>query len=91
MAQSKSSSEWQALVAQFEETGHSVAVFCRDQELIYSQFLYWVRKLDKTKTKMIPVKVASAETSLAIIELGHGRQLKIVSLDGLRFILNNLV
>ena len=90
MAQSKSPNEWQTLVSQFQEAGCSVAEFCRDQNLIYSQFLYWVRKLEKAKAKMIPVEVASTEACLAMLELGHGRQLKITSLDGLRFILNDL-
>ena len=37
--------KWRDLVSEQEQSGQSVAAFCRDRELARSQFIYWKRRL----------------------------------------------
>ena len=37
--------KWRDLVSEQEQSGQSVAAFCRDRELAGSQFIYWKRRL----------------------------------------------
>ncbi len=37
--------KWRDLISEQEQSGQSVAAFCRDRELAGSQFTYWERRL----------------------------------------------
>jgi hypothetical protein len=37
--------KWRDLVSEQEQSGQSVAAFCRDRELAGSQFIYWKKRL----------------------------------------------
>ena len=37
--------KWRDLVSEQEQSGQSVAAFCRDRELVQSKFIYWKRRV----------------------------------------------
>lgn len=63
MAEEKT--DWSARISSWRNSGKSIAAWCRDNEIGYDQFLYWLNKLERpTKLKkkngnFVALKVAS--------------------------------
>ncbi len=91
MAESKSIDQWQELVKSCNESGKSKAAFCRANALNYHQFLYWCTKFNKKTNPFIPVRLSNANEPLAIIRLGHGSTLEVVSREALNHIISSLM
>ena len=91
MAESKSIDQWQEWVKSCNESGQSKAAFCRANALNYHQFLYWCTKFNKKINPLIPVRLSYANEPLAIIRLGNGSTLEVVSRDALNHIISSLM
>jgi hypothetical protein len=51
--------KWLDLVSEQEQSGQSVAAFCRDRELTRSQFIYWQRRLQEAgRAPFVEVQLA---------------------------------
>jgi transposase-like protein len=51
--------KWRGLVAEQEQSGKSVAAFCRDRELAQSQLIYWKRRVRETaRASFVEVQMA---------------------------------
>jgi hypothetical protein len=54
--------KWRSLVSEQEESGQSVAAFCRSREIPKSQFYFWKRRLQQAaRPPFVEVRVARAE------------------------------
>ena len=42
---------WIEKIRQCQESGKSMAVWCREQEIVYSTFFYWQKKLTRAPSK----------------------------------------
>ena len=91
MVESKSINQWQELVQSCNESGQSKAAFCRANSLNYYQFLYWCTKFNKKNHPLIPVRITNANEPLAIIRLGNGSMLEVVSRKVLNHIIGSLM
>ena len=91
MTESKSIDQWQGLVKSCYESGQSKAAFCRANALNYHQFLYWCTKFNKKNNPLIPVRLSNANEPLAIIQLGNGTTLEVVSREALNHITSSLM
>ena len=91
MAESKSIGEWEELVKSCNESGKSKAAFCRANSLNYHQFLYWCTKFNKKTHPLIPVRITNANEPLAIIRLGNGSTLEVISREALNHIISSLM
>ena len=78
--------KWRSLISEQEESGQSVAAFCRTQELRESQFYYWKKRLGEVATpRFVEVQVAKphrrhfpcALASTIEVRLGNGRSLMV--------------
>ena len=78
--------KWQSLVSEQQESGQSVAAFCRARELHPSQFYYWNKRLrEAASPQFVEVRVAkpplsqrdwcSAQGSAIEVRLSNGRSL----------------
>jgi len=74
--------KWRSLVSEQQESGQSVAAFCRARELPRSQIYYWKRRLREAATEpFVEVQVAqphlmekpSARGSAIEVRLSNGR------------------
>jgi ATP-dependent helicase YprA (DUF1998 family) len=51
--------KWRDLVTEQEQSGQSVAAFCRDRELAQSQLIYWKRRVrEAAKAPFVEVQLA---------------------------------
>jgi transposase-like protein len=51
--------KWRVLIAEQEQSGQSVAAFCRNRELARSQLIYWKRRLRETaRASFVEVQMA---------------------------------
>jgi hypothetical protein len=56
--------KWQSLVSEQQESGQSMAAFCRARELHKSQFYYWKMRLREAATpEFVEVRVAKPHLS----------------------------
>ena len=80
--------KWRSLISEQEESGQTVAAFCRMQELRESQFYYWKKRLGEVATPpFVEVQVAKphlrprhsacALASTIEVRLGNGRSLMV--------------
>ena len=83
ISKSLSKSEWENWCKAFGESHQKKLVFCRTHDLNYHQFLHWFEKLNKSPTKLIPVKMASSKQPLALLRLSNGRSLEVISQETL--------
>jgi hypothetical protein len=78
--------KWRSLVSEQEESGQSIAAFCRAREVRESQFHYWKKRLREVATSpFVEVQVAkphlrprysrSALGSTIEVRLNNGRSL----------------
>jgi transposase-like protein len=68
--------KWRDLVAEQEQSGQSVAAFCRDRELAESQLIYWKRRVrEAAKARFVEVQLAQpgAEPRVKARALGGSR------------------
>lgn len=83
---------WQDHVKAFNKTGLSKKQYSKKHHLVYSQFVYWSRKIDSdTSEGFIPVTITpkannspvlnSNSASLSVIEFPSGARLVIQSPD----------
>ena len=91
MAESKSINQWQELVKSCNESGKSKSALNPANALNYHQFLYWCTKFNKKTNSLIPVKLTNANEPLAIIRLGNGNMLEVVSREALNHIISSLM
>ena len=91
MAESKSTDEWQELVKSCNKSGKRKAAFCRANSLNYHQFLYWCTTFNKKTHPLIPVRITNANEPLAIIRLGNGSTLEVISREALNHIISSLM
>ncbi len=89
MAESKSIGEWEELVKSCNESGKSKAAFCRANSLNYHQFLYGYTTFNKKTHQVIPLSLTNANEPLAIIRLGNGSTLEVVSRGALNHIISS--
>ena len=86
MIQPKKQVKWRSLVSEQEESGRSVAAFCRAREVSESLFYYWKKRLQETAMpQFVEVQVAKpplrsrhsrrALGSTIEVRLGNGRSL----------------
>jgi hypothetical protein len=81
--------KWRSLVSELEQSGQSVAAFCRARELPRSQVYYWKRRLREavTEPSFVEVQVAqphlsqrhSAMGSAIEVRLSNGRSLVVAA------------
>ena len=91
MAESKSIGEWEELVKSCNESGKSKAALSPANSLNYHQFLYGCTKFNKKIHSLIPVRITNANEPLAIIRLGNGSTLEVVSRKALNHIIGPLM
>ena len=91
MAESKSIDQWQELVKPCNESGQSKAALSPANSLNYRQFLYGCRNFNKKTYPLIPVRITNANEPLAIIRLGNGSTLEVISREALNHIISSLM
>ena len=91
MAEIKSIGEWQELVKSCNESGKNKAALSPANALNYHQFLYWCTKFNKKTHSLIPVRITNANEPLAIIRLGNGSTLEVISREALNHIIGPLM
>jgi hypothetical protein len=78
--------KWRSLVSEQEESGQSIATFCRTRELCKRQFYYWRKRLratppfvevQVTKPQVRPRHGDSAPGSTIEVRLSNGRSLMV--------------
>ena len=74
--------KWRSLLAEQEESGQSVAAFCRSRELRESQFYYWKKRLPGATPQFVEVQVAKPHVRSALgamieVRLSNGRSLMV--------------
>lgn len=76
-------------------SGLSRAQYCRNTQVNYARFCYWVEKISCQDSSFIPVKlsnspIAVSPTLLCILELHNNRPLKIYDFSALSVILEKM-
>ncbi|MGJ3495507.1 IS66 family insertion sequence element accessory protein TnpA [Piscirickettsia salmonis] len=78
---------WQPIIKQYEHSGiKSKREFCRQSNVHYDNFLYWLRKLTKQpdkKSGLIPVSLGSSLAGHCVLDLAGGHRLTLQSKDAL--------
>jgi len=88
MIQPTKQAKWQSLVSEQEESGQSIAAFCRTRELHESLFYYWKKRLQQAATpafvevqgakpRLRPRHSPLALESTIEVRLGNGRSLMV--------------
>jgi transposase-like protein len=79
--------KWRDLVAEQEQSGLSVAAFCRDRELAQSQLTYWKRRVrEAAKAAFVEVQLAEPRvharalgSTTIEVRLKNGRSLMVAA------------
>jgi len=79
--------KWRDLVAEQEQSGLSVAAFCRDRELAQSQLTYWKRRVrEAAKAPFVEVELAEPRvqawalgSTTIEVRLKNGRSLMVAA------------
>jgi hypothetical protein len=70
--------KWQSLISEQEESGQSVAAFCRARELHESQFHYWKKRLrEAARPEFVEVQVAKPHLSSRHFRSGMGSAIEV--------------
>jgi len=56
---------WKEHIAKQKESGLPVTVYCRQQQLNYDRFYYWVRKEKRPTPRLIPIELKSTDADNA--------------------------
>lgn len=59
----RSTEQWQSLVDQWRQSGHSAKQFCKEQGLGYASFCQWKRRLAQSDEKATADEASSPEPS----------------------------
>lgn len=89
---------WQEQLTKLKESGLSRSQYCRENEINYDRFGYWIKRLAHSSSEpssFVPVKLSASsepatQTTLCTIELKN-HYLKIHELSALSFILDRLI
>ena len=54
---------WKEHIAKQKESGLSATVYCRQHQLNYDRFYYWVRKKKRSATRLIPIELKSTDAN----------------------------
>jgi len=78
---------WYPHVESCKRAGVSGANYCREHNLVCSQFLYWRSKYNNSQNDFIGVKVSKRNAEcLCSLELAYGRKLMIHDIECLRML-----
>ena len=85
---------WQQQIEKLKTSGLSRSQYCRENNLNYDRFGYWLKRLSPVTSEFIPVKLQTSEATaldatLCTIEL-RGYVLKIHDLSALSLMLERL-
>jgi len=85
---------WERQLEQLTASGLSRSQYCRENNINYDRFGYWLKKLSPVVSKFVPVKLQAPElalphSALCTLEL-RGHILKIHDLSALSFVLERL-
>jgi len=79
--------KWKAHIEACEKGGNNKRAYAEEHDLVYSQLLYWTRKLEEEPSKeFVPVKIKpeekpkpklNAAESLGVLEFPNGARLVI--------------
>jgi len=69
--------EMRAIVRRWEASGLSMKAFAEDEDIAYSTFLYWRRRLDEEEADLVPVSVVADAAA------DDGRHIEIRTPEGL--------
>ena len=85
------SNQWQHQIKAWQRSGQSKHSYCRDNDLSYSQFLYWSNKKPKLRlasvvsnSELLPVSIKADEPvtdCLGVVEFPNGTKLHIHSTE----------
>lgn len=53
---------WKEHIAKQKESGLPVTVYCRQHQLNYDRFYYWIRKEKRPVARLIPIELKSTDT-----------------------------
>jgi hypothetical protein len=85
---------WENQLGKLKASGLSRSQYCRDNDINYDRFGYWIKRLSTASSEFIPVKVSMPDeaipnATLCTIEL-CGHIIKIHDLSVLSFLLERL-
>ena len=87
----ESNAFWQQHLDHFSTSGLSRSSYCKENSVNYDRFGYWLKKLNKTSTTLVPVKIQAAQQESSLATLAtlewRGSLLKIHDLSALSFII----
>ena len=74
--------EWQELISKQEESGKSIASFCREVGVGHKRFYYWRHRIQEPQRGFLEVKVSdgaelAAEDNWCEVVLANGRRLRV--------------
>ena len=61
MTQSKKHQNWTAIISNQQESGLSVPNFCKENDISYANFHYWLKKLQQTDVEQIAHQVVMSD------------------------------
>ena len=83
---------WQEYVSLRQKYKCSKAAYCRKHKLNYDQFIYWEKKLTRSSSQLLPVKLniqgQIKSTLLCTLKLTNGTELKVYDNTSLPIILS---
>lgn len=85
---------WEQELEKLKSSGLSRAQYCRENDINYERFSYWIKKLNPEVPTFIPVKIQTTEpmshhVALCALEI-KGHLLKIYDLSALSYLLERL-
>lgn len=85
---------WLEQLEKLKTSGKARSEYCRENNINYHRFGYWLKQLSRTTSEFVPVKLISSEPTaptavLCTMEL-HGHVIKIHDLSALSFIIERL-
>lgn len=63
---------WRKRLAACRASGQSTAAFCREQGLLYAQYMYWQRRLGDDVRGLVPVRVEAPAATHALVSVEVG-------------------
>ena len=83
MTRQPPSTQWQAIIEQWQASGLPAKTFCQQQQVTYHNFLYWRRKLrPSANSQLVPVVPDSPTVAADGIELALPNGLVIRGIRG---------
>lgn len=84
MTQSKKRQYWTAIVTQQQESELSIPLFCKEHDINYATFHYWLKKLKQTDCEQVAHQVvmsdrSSLSTETVVVHLPNGLRAELPS------------